>query len=172
MTLLLPERVAATLERERWAQEVAEYAKAYNPMLKEIDAGLSLVFVKADATAPGLRPGRFHVRMKNRTGGADLYMPIETEDGGFREPASDILDRLRRCDLQNPEVNREFRRAEERREEDRLKEEARMREARIDGIAGRIKAYDSPSVSFQNIGSGWSYRAGRGVDRRRRENGR
>lgn len=167
-SLLLPAAVAADIEREAWAEQVSEHARVFNPMLKALDERLSLVYVKESCKASGLRPGRFHVRLRNERGG-DLYMPIEDEDGGFREPASDIIYRLQRCDLHNPAVHREFRQAHERREEEARRDDARRREERIDAIAGRIKAYDNPAVSFQNIGGGWSYRAGRGADRRRRE---
>lgn len=168
MSLLIPADVAADLERDAWAERVSEHARVFNPMLKAVDERLSLVYVKESCQASGLRPGRFHVRLRNERG-ADLYMPVETEDGGFREPASDIIYRLQRCDLQNPAVHREFRAAHERREEDARRDEARRREARVEELAGRLKAYDVPAVSFQNVGGGWSYRVNRGADRRRRE---
>jgi hypothetical protein len=53
-----------------------------------------VVRAKPHASAPGIRAGFYHIMRFNE--GAPLsFMPIEASDGSFREPTSDVLDRLR-----------------------------------------------------------------------------
>ena len=168
MSLILPDSVRANMEREAMVDHATSHAAVFNRALRGIDRRLSLVFANEKCSAPGLTPGRFHVRMRNERGGPDLYMPLETEGGGFREPGSGDLLRLQQSDLHNDRVMREFRRADEVRQADVERRKMALRLERREEMAARVKAYDSPGVSF-DVGAGWSYRAAGGADKRRRE---
>jgi hypothetical protein len=47
----------------------------------------------------GMKPGFFHVRRQNDPPAANTYIPIQTPEGGFREPDSGVLDELRHMDM-------------------------------------------------------------------------
>ena len=126
--LILPpslQREKADAEREKQTTEVIGRGMRFNLRLKEIDPYLELVFVHDDADAPGLVPGRWHV-CRHNPDTMDTYMPITTASGGYREPAEDILEALRRRDLWNGSA------AESIRREKLEKEEAVERARRLD----------------------------------------
>lgn len=119
----------------------------WNRLLQQIDPRLSLVWAHEQARAPGLRPGRWHVRRRNDPPAPDSYMPIVLPDGGYRPMASDILDELRSRDLWRGDVaDRIMRERFDREAREAEKREAADREETVDELAGRIKAKLSPGV--------------------------
>lgn len=163
--LLLPDHAAMNYRRELQVEEQIETAKRFNVLLKQIDWRLSLVWVSESADAPGLVPGRWHVRRKN-DGAPDSYMPILAEGGGYREPDSSILYELQRRDLWKKDGMRRLEELGDAELKKREKHLAERREEYRDELEGRLKAYLNPGVSMSE---GWTYRAKAGKDRRKRE---
>jgi len=77
------------------------HAEALERELKELDDGLSIVWIGSRAPEfPGVSPGRFHVRRQN-PGAPNTFMPIEGPDGEYLEPSFRIVEELKRNDLWN-----------------------------------------------------------------------
>ncbi len=125
----------------------------WNPLLKDIDHRLSLVFVRGTGGDEALVAHRWHIRRENEAG-PDTYWPIVTEEGGFREMADDWLARLKARDLWNPAARRELEREDRLRRESEARAEESRREARVDEIAVNMKAMSDPGVSM--AGRGWT----------------
>lgn len=47
----------------------------------------------------GIKRGRWHVHRRNKPPAPDTFIPIETPDGGYREPDFGVVDELRSRDL-------------------------------------------------------------------------
>ena len=93
------------LERERWADTQIAFAKAFTAQLKQLDERLELVFINEQAKAPGLLPGRWHVRRRNPELGFDSYIPIAGPNGEYVEPHSGVIEELRQRDLWRENVS-------------------------------------------------------------------
>ena len=100
-------RERADAERAQQTDAVIGRGMRFNLLLKEIDPYLELVFAHDDADVPGVIPSRWHV-CRHNPDTMDTYMPITTPTGGYREPAEDILDALRRRDLWNGQAAQEI----------------------------------------------------------------
>jgi len=95
---LLPPHIAANYEKEEMVDDQMQAAEALATALHQLDPNLSLTFFGERALPiDGIIPNRWHVCRKNEST-ADSYMPIVTPDGGYREPAFDILEELRKRD--------------------------------------------------------------------------
>lgn len=121
---------------------------SYNKELKQIDPDLELVWAPETVTAPGLSPGRFHVLRRNPPPAPPLLLPLETEDGGFKEPGSWMYDWLRRQDLWNDAAQADRRKAEQELERQRDKRRAEEREEVAWEIDERLRVANRPSVLF------------------------
>jgi hypothetical protein len=93
----LPPWVEENVAKEEMVDDALAFARGYSKFLKELDEHLSLVFVKENVNDPALVAGRWHIRRRN-AGTLDSYMAITTPDGGYREPNTADLDRLRERD--------------------------------------------------------------------------
>lgn len=97
---LLPSTIRHNYEREAMVDRQLESAMALHKAMVALDDRLDLVFI-SDRADPeyGVVPGRWHVVRKNPPPAPDSYMPIVTENGGYREPDSGVLTELQRRDL-------------------------------------------------------------------------
>ncbi len=155
MSVVLPEWVARKMRTEDMLDALGRATHYWNPLLKDIDRELSLVYAKPNASGPGIRPGYWHVRRRNEKG-ADTYKIIETTDGGYREMGSDILERLKAGDMWNAQVLKANDDVARRREASKERDKLNQREARADEIAINVKAQLNPSVAFTD--KRWSNR--------------
>ena len=156
--LLLPDHAAQNYRRELQVEAQLEHAKGFNKLLRQIDRRLSLVWVNENADAPGLVPGRWHVRREN-DGAPDSYMAILGEGGSYREPDSSILRELQKRDLWRAGGMRDLERRGDAALVARQKRAAEAREEKKTEFKERYKALDSPGVLFSDVR--WSARAGK-----------
>lgn len=161
----LPEEVRFSMELEQQMEKVNRLRErgadlqAFDDALKQIDPRLDLVKASENATAPGLTPGYWHIRRRNDPPAMDSYLILTAPDGGFTEPHSGFLDRLRACDLQRDGALEDLQRAEFAKERERQARAELLHAERVEEIAGRYKAHSSPGVLFG--GNRWTNRARR-----------
>lgn len=151
--VLVPDRVAHNMIRERAVDRQMALWDTYDRLAKDLDHRLSLVWVRDDVDPDsiygGMVPGRWHWHRDNSESGVpDTYEPLLAEDGGFREPGSGDIERLRSSDLWNPDVARRYRTARARAQEEKDRESARKREGRRGEGRLALKALESPGVLF------------------------
>lgn len=103
----LPPWVEENAAKEQQVDDALAFAKGYSKFLKQIDPNLSLVLAKENADDPALVAGRWHFRYRAE-GSLDRYMPITTDDGGYREPNTADLDRLGERDMWRTQSRRQF----------------------------------------------------------------
>ena len=97
---LVPEHVRANIEMDEMVERTRQRAVALDKALKQLDHRLSVIYVKEGAPASyGMKPGFFHVRRQNDPPAANTYWPIQTPEGGFREPDSGVLHELEARDM-------------------------------------------------------------------------
>jgi hypothetical protein len=123
----------------------------WNRELKKIDPLLRLGKAKDKASAVGVIPGFYHLLRIPESDRERLWtMPLHDGNYGFVEPSNAMLDALRRTDMQNPRVMRDFKKAQEDAEalEEKLKEEAHHR--RVDQMYESWKAYSQVRIPFHN----------------------
>lgn len=101
---LLPEDIRAKYEREEMIDRSLAAGQALSRAVKAFDERCDVVFI-SDRVRPGevpamgeIIPGRWHVRRRN-DGAADSYIPVTTEDGGYRDPDWGILRELQERDM-------------------------------------------------------------------------
>lgn len=165
MTLYVPGRVreeqlAVRRQHEaRLAAMVGEHSKLeqWNKELKEIDPYLELVRAHENASAPGLKPGYYHV-LRHNPGAPPSLIPVETDEGEFREPDSNLFDQLRHWDGWDNRVTRDREVRAQKLERARDRQKAREHEERLDEAMLRLKAYNEPGVLFGD--NRWTHRAG------------
>lgn len=144
--LLVPDSVAVEAQVDAWVDQQLNIVKVWGPLFKQIDDRLSLVFWPQNLPEHyGAKAGCLNVRRKN-VGAPDSYMPICTPEGGYREPGSADLERLKSQDLWDPRVLRERERAAEAAERREERQQDNEREDRRQELARNVKALESPSV--------------------------
>jgi hypothetical protein len=125
-TLEVPPEIKLTIEAEQYADRQAKADRSIRRALHALDPDLDLLRVRPDIAPeivpPGAIPGRWHVRNKAAKP-IPTFAPIETPDGGFREPDSGILREMARRDMRKREVRRALYERQER-------EEARSKQAK------------------------------------------
>lgn len=159
--LVLPDWVARN-ERRRQVLGVDEKSgfaqtRYWNPLLREIDTRLSLVWVgRVDGEEVGVVAYRWHI-VRKADDAPDTFWAITTEGlghlGGFREMGSDVLETLRTGDLWNESVVYDRRAAERRLQASKERAKETRREARVGDLALNIKALDNPGVSLAAKGA-------------------
>jgi hypothetical protein len=160
--IVLPEWVARNERRRRMLEDRSSglgQTRYWNPLLREIDPRLELIFIGATDEADGTVPMRWHLRRRNETG-PDSYWALVGPDGEFREMGSDVLEDFKGRDLWDSRVRKDL--DDDRRRKLTSKERGRetRKEGRVDELAVNIRALDSPGVSFSD--TAWSARpAGR-----------
>lgn len=82
-----------------------EVCRTWDRELRAIDDRLHLMRAKDNAHALNVRPGFYHLVRLN-DGAPIMVHPLTGPAGEFVEPASQLLDALRACDLQNHQVVR------------------------------------------------------------------
>lgn len=157
-SLILPASYEYNREREAMAERHGALAW-FDRQLKDIDPLLDLVKATDNASAPGMRPGFWHVRRRNPAPAIDSYIAVTDPEGEFCEPSSGWLEQFRRDDAWNNGGWDAMAKRWADREAAREKDKERARVARVEEIAGRMKAIDSPGVSMANAGRGWTYKA-------------
>lgn len=110
---LLEERAQreAELQKVAFGQERFQWKKEFDHELDRLVPGMRLLFcpdpAPLDAVAAGAFPGRWNLVWPGYHGGPLCVKPLETEDGGFREPGSWVYDMLAREDLWSERATRE-----------------------------------------------------------------
>lgn len=159
-SLIVPEWVQRNERRRQVAGDPSSgfaQTRYWNPLLREIDARLSLVWVgRVDGEEIGVVPYRWHL-VRSSEGAPDTFWAITTEGlgqaGGFREMASDVLDTLRAGDLWSDSVLYDRRAATRRLEASKERAKETRKEARVQDLALNVKALDSPGVSLAAKGA-------------------
>lgn len=148
MDLVLPASAVRSQLYDRLSDRQKEW-RWVEEELKQLDPALSIVYWgEREPPAPGVLPGRFHIARDNGPGMIPGYYPIMGPNGEYREPGSELVEMMRRQDMQNTRNVRNHRRSGEARgrSEERAKETAR--EGRVGEIKERLKAADRPGVAF------------------------
>ena len=120
--------------------------EGFNKELKQIDPDLELVWVPETATNPALSPGRYHIMRRNAPPTPPLLLPLEHEDGSFKEPGSWVYDWLRKQDLWNDRAQADKRKAEQELERQRDKRRQAEREETAWEIDARLRSLDSTQI--------------------------
>lgn len=155
--IVLPESVLFNLEREQMVER-HNALRWFDRQLKDIDPRLELVKASESASAPGMAPGFWHVCRRNEQT-IDTYIPITTPNGEFCEPSSGWLDAFRGDDAWNNGGWDAVVKRWHAKDTARARDKENRRVARVEELAGRMKAIDSPGVSMTQAGP-WRYRAG------------
>jgi hypothetical protein len=138
---IVPPEIRAKYEREEWVERGVRAGRALERALKDMDPALDVVFIKPDIGEEylpgGAIPGYWHVRRNNPAPAVPTYMPITTEDGGFRQPDFGVIDELRRSDLWAPGALEKALRQEDRTRAKELAKEQRLDELKSDFRAAR-----------------------------------
>lgn len=158
-TLYAPPELRRVVEAEQYKDGSAKVDAGIRSALRAIDPDLDLLRVRLDIAPevipPGAVPGRWHVR---NSGAKPLptFTPIETPDGGYREPDSGVIRELMRRDMRKRTVRRQtYERSERQRRHDarakELQTEQRRDELKADlkagwRVKGRIKRDDGSLV--------------------------
>lgn len=158
-TLYAPPELRRVVEAEQYRDSSAKVDAGIRSALRAIDPELDLLRVRLDiapeAIPPGAVPGRWHVRNRGAKP-LPTFTPIETPEGGYREPDSGVLRELIRRDMRNRAVRRRtYERDERQRKQDKhakgLADEQRRDELKADlkagwRVMGRIKRDDGTLV--------------------------
>lgn len=158
-TLYAPPELRRVVEAEQYKDGAARVDPGIRAALRSIDPELDLLRIRLDAAPeilpPGAVPGLWHVRNRGAKP-LPTFTPIETPEGGYREPDSGVIRELRRRDMRNREVRRMTYERDERlkrqAEHDKnLQNEQRQDELRADlkagwRVKGRIKRDDGTLV--------------------------
>ncbi len=97
----------AWIPREAADRIAAEKVQDFASELSGIDYRLDMFVCRRDDPEHNLRDGFFYVRRFNEDDTVTFW-EISDENGGWREPASDVLDALRQNDLRDSRVSREM----------------------------------------------------------------
>ena len=103
---LVPPHIRANYEAEEMAERHLAAGASLLRALRQYDDQITDVVFFGEKAEPGngIVPGRWHVKRRNAPPAPDSYFPIETPEGGYREPDSGVLEELRSRDLQNQTV--------------------------------------------------------------------
>lgn len=172
MSLILPDSVRAELENEARARVVdSELGKslAFYHHLKDRYPDCDLVFASADPGDEALLPAgvlcaRWHIVKRNPPPAAHTYIPIVTEDGGYREPTAHDIELLKERDMRLTGGVQGLLDRERKEQEERDRAAALLREQQRDELAANYKtALRVPENALEKNLKRW----GRGSDRRR-----
>lgn len=167
MSLFLPPKVGRELMEERRRREaVALESMRRQGWMKEFDAELDrivpgMVIVPCpdpaplDAAAMGFAPGRWNLVWPGYNGGPANVLPLEDDDGGYREPGSWVFDMLARADMWNERAMRDQRRIKREAEEAKARRLERERAERDQEVLERYAAVSRTQVSM-NRSAPWS----------------
>lgn len=111
---LVPPDIKANIEAEEMAERHFAQAVPLLMALKDFDPDIVDIkfFGERAEEKYGIKRNRWHIHRKNIPPASDSYIPIETPDGGYREPDSGVLNELRERDLRNGSVWRKFEEAQ------------------------------------------------------------
>jgi hypothetical protein len=97
---LVPPEIRNRIEGEMMQNEVMGYGPVLDELQKMDDKIIDLRRFGDDApTHTGAKPNRWHVYRDNGPPVGPSYIPIETPDGGYREPDSGIIEELKQRDM-------------------------------------------------------------------------
>lgn len=149
--LYLPQSARSEIEQDR-AEIALQYMSVkgtlehYNPMLKQIDEKLELVRAH-NTVAPGspMKAGYYHI-LRHAPGHPTTVLPLEYDDGSYREPGSWMFPYLDEQDLWNDRAVRASRKRQERLREAEARERQREAEDRIAEYNDRWKRANSTQI--------------------------
>jgi hypothetical protein len=152
--LYLPQSSRAAIEADR-AEIALQYMSVrgaldhYNPMLKRIDERLELVRAH-DQVAEGspMKAGYYHILL-HAPGHPTTVLPLEYDDGSYREPGSWMFPFLEEQDMWNDRARRASRNRSERVRAAEERERQRESEDRVADFNERWKSVNSTSISVK-----------------------
>jgi hypothetical protein len=152
--LYLPQSSRAAIEADR-AEIALQYMSVrgaldhYNPMLKRIDERLELVRAH-DQVAEGspMKAGYYHILL-HAPGHPTTVLPLEYDDGSYREPGSWMFPFLEEQDMWNDRARRASRNRSERVRAAEERERQRESEERVGEFNERWKSVNSTSISVK-----------------------
>ena len=150
---------AAEVDRQAGIRSVQQ---EWDRLLADIDPRLRLRKAQEGASLPGLKPGYWYV-IRHQDVGPPHLICHEGENGEYRDPDAELLDKLRHWDTWDDRVQRDRDRRHERIRTAYERQKEREREARLDEALVLLKALESPSIRFG--GKGWTAKAGARKDR-------
>ena len=103
---LVPPHIKANYDAEEMAERHFRSAGKLLMELRAFDENIVDIkfFGERAEDRYGIVPNRWHIHRRNTPPAPDSYIPIETPDGGYREPDSGVLNELRARDTRNRSV--------------------------------------------------------------------
>lgn len=130
---------------DEYARDLHQTLDDWNRKLKSIDADLQLVKAHDHATAPGLKPGYWHV-IRTASGVPPTVIVHEGPNGEYRDPDSGLLENLKRGDMWNDSNRRERERRIKLAKDAEDRQKINERQQIQDELRERVKAIQSPGV--------------------------
>jgi hypothetical protein len=124
-------------ELAAWTRELR---RLFDPHLKMVKAH--------EKTAPGspLKPGYYHVLLES-PGAPTTIMPVEYDDGSFRELGSHVFEMIEQNDLWNDRARKAGRERGRKLREAAARTRERESQERVDNFNERWKSANSASIS-------------------------
>lgn len=149
--LWLPSSAQDEINQDR-AEIAAEYAEVRGTLdhftreLRKIDPRLKMVKAH-DRVRPGspLKPGYYHVLLES-PGHPTTIMPVEYDNGAYREPDSAVFEMVERNDLWNDRAQRANRERRRKLKEAAERQRARESRERVDHFNERWASANRTSI--------------------------
>lgn len=151
--MILPPSFMDEIERDRREtadnlMEIAAVKADFDRDLKQIDEHLEILKAKDQTTVVGLKAGYWHIVRLNPGHPADI-LPLQYEDGSYREPGSWIYDYVMESDLYNDRARKAHRERQKRADEARERRKEREAQDRIEHYKDRIGSLNRTSIHIK-----------------------
>ena len=139
---LVPPDIKANYEAEEMAVRHFRSAAQLLMHLRDFDSDIVDIKFFGDRAEEkyGIKRGRWHIHRRNTPPASDSYIPIETPDGGYREPDSGVLNELRERDLRRDDVWRAFEKTQASKAPSALQERSFTDNGEAEEIAHDVRA--------------------------------
>ncbi len=122
------------------------HMRYWNAELRQLDPALQLIKARDTVTAPGLRPGYWHV-VRDVPPAPPTLLPLVGEFGEYVEPSSRMLEVLKEGDLQNEQAMRDRRARDDAATKARLKAKFHAHEERVGEMVEKVDSLNRAHVS-------------------------
>jgi hypothetical protein len=140
---LLPESIRAQHVAQEAVERITGPYGAVLSQLQRHDPQITDLRFYGPRVSPdnseGIKPGRWHVVRHNKPPMVDSYIPIETPEGGFREPDSGVVFEMQSRDTWNDDVHRRYRKSREGEKPYAFREKQADEQA-VDEVAADLRA--------------------------------
>jgi len=149
--LYLPQSARSEIEQDRAAIAMQYYSVKgtlahYNPMLKRIDERLELVKAhERVAEGSPMKAGYYHILL-HAPGHPTTVLPLEYDNGEYREPGSWMFPFLEEQDMWNDRARRASRNRQERIRDAGARERERESQERVAEYNERWKSANSTQI--------------------------